>query len=217
MTHPSDDHLSLLLERAANRLQINPPPTQHILATHQRAQRRQTITRFICVAVAAIVVIAGATAGIWTGDAGRSIRAGQGAAGGGARAPQPDKAPEFRVRGDRAPIVLPAFSYCVSGSCASGPQPGKLTSVGRAPTVLVEPPQPGWTVTATLHKFGAPCQTKYTVSVTKMSESRWQLQPAGPADEYEVRLWSEGPTGGSAAATFRWTTTNDTPASPEPC
>jgi hypothetical protein len=78
MTQP-DDHLAALLDRAAAQVQVSPPPTQRILASGRHAQRRQTITRFTLASVAAIIVVAGATAGISAGDggwAGRAVPAG---------------------------------------------------------------------------------------------------------------------------------------------
>lgn len=124
--------------------------------------------------------------------------------------------PEFRVSSDDAQIVLPANSYCVPGQCATGGPPDPLPSVGAAKSLVVAVSKPDWTVTASLHKSGAPCQRKYSVALTRLDASRWQLAPAGPADGYEVRLWSEGP-GGSADAAFLWTTTVDVPRTAEPC
>ena len=76
MTHHNSDHLAVLLDRAADELQVSPAPTQRILATRRRTHRRQNVTRLAFVTVAAIIVIATATAGIWARDGSRAVTAG---------------------------------------------------------------------------------------------------------------------------------------------
>jgi hypothetical protein len=125
-------------------------------------------------------------------------------------------APEFRITGDGAPLVLAASSFCVPGACATGPFLEPRPSVGVADRLLVTISEPGWIISGTLHKVGTRCDEKYTVALTKLDDDRWQLLPKGPADRYEVRLDGVGPTG-SAGTAFVWTTTTDVAAAPEPC
>jgi heat shock protein HslJ len=76
MTHHHSDHLAVLLDRAADQLQVSPAPTQRILAARRRAHRRQNATQFALAAVAVVIVIATATVTIWSGDGGRAVPAG---------------------------------------------------------------------------------------------------------------------------------------------
>jgi heat shock protein HslJ len=74
MTHDHGDHLTVLLDRAADQVRVSPPPISRVLATQRRAHRRRMVTRLTVATVAAIIVIAGATTGNWIGDRGPGVR-----------------------------------------------------------------------------------------------------------------------------------------------
>ena len=74
MTHDHGDHLTVLLDQAADQVPVSPPPVQRVLATRRRAHRRRMVTRFAVASVAAIIVVAGATTGNWIGDRGPGVR-----------------------------------------------------------------------------------------------------------------------------------------------
>jgi hypothetical protein len=115
-----------------------------------------------------------------------------------------DSAPTFTVQGQGDPIKLPAWTFCTKDLCADGHPPEDPPSVGRPEAVLIWFSEPGWTLTAGFSARGEDCTREFAVPLTR-SDDGWTLEPAGPADTYDVSLAADGDPG-DAVATFTWTT-----------
>lgn len=121
----------------------------------------------------------------------------------------PEAPPPVTVRTADKSLDLPAWTYCYGGRCVDGMQPSHPPNVGGARRVEVEFPLDGWTFEASFVPVGVECPRRHTVPVEKTGEHTFVVEPAGPADTYDVTLFGRGD--GDLFVTFRWTTRHDGP------
>lgn len=58
----NETEITALLERTANQLHVDPPPTAHLLAGLRRSRRKRTVWRLALASAAAIIAVSGANA-----------------------------------------------------------------------------------------------------------------------------------------------------------
>jgi len=87
--------------------------------------------------------------------------------------------------------------------------PSDPPDVGETRRIEIEFPLVGWTFDASFVPVGVACPRRQTVPVAKSGEHSYVLEPAGPADTYDVTLFGRGD--GDLFVTFRWTTLHDGP------
>jgi hypothetical protein len=121
--------------------------------------------------------------------------------------------PPVTVSSQEHRIDLSAWSYCYGNRCASGSPPANPRSIGSPDEVFVDFPLADWSFTATFSPSGEECGRHQRVRLRPNGDGRFVLEPAGPADAYDVTLFGRGE--GSLSVTFRWSTPSDGPL-PEP-
>ena len=117
--------------------------------------------------------------------------------------------PPVTVRTATSTFDLEAWTYCYGSMCADGPPPADPPHVGQAAAVEVEFPMEGWTFEATFVPVGETCPRQHSVPVERTGDFTYLVEPAGPADTYDVTLFGRGD--GDLFVTFRWTTPRDGP------
>lgn len=129
----------------------------------------------------------------------------------------PPPPPQVTVSTPDTRFDLPAWTYCFGNGCVDGGPPSDLPDVGRARRVEIEFPLDGWTFQATFVPVGVACPRRQSVPVAKTGDRTHILEPAGPADTYDVTLFGRGNGddfgrgGGDLFVTFRWKTPHDGP------
>lgn len=110
-----------------------------------------------------------------------------------------------RLHLDSGSVDLEPWSACWGNGCYDGSAPADLQDVGRTDSVEFSFVRGGWTFEATFRESGVRCPRQITVPTTKLSETRFRLDPAGNAGSWDVDVFGRGP-GGDVITTFRWTT-----------
>lgn len=121
--------------------------------------------------------------------------------------PIPRAPPPVTVQTANGDVFLEASSYCFGNGCVDGIPPRNPPDVGDLEQVAFGFPLPGWTFEATFAPVGQACPRRHTVPVEQTDEGVYVVEPAGPADTYDVSLFGRGD--GDLFVTFRWTTPRD--------
>jgi hypothetical protein len=124
-----------------------------------------------------------------------------------ATAPEPPAlgAPAIRLHLDAGPVDLEPWTACYGNGCYDGSPPETLVDVGRTDAVEFSFAREGWTFDATFREAGARCPRVITVPTTKVSATRFRVEPTGNASQWDVDVFGRGP-GGDVIATFQWGT-----------
>ncbi len=123
--------------------------------------------------------------------------------------PDPDRAPTFRVTGERT-LTVTAFSWCGEDFCADGMPSTPLPSIGRAEKAhLVLPTGEDWAVGASLTPAGDRCGRTFPAEVHGAG-NEFVIEAAGPPGTYAVDAWAESARLSMSGA-FRWITTVEGP------
>lgn len=115
--------------------------------------------------------------------------------------------PPVTIRVGERSAALEPWTYCFGNGCADGVPPSNPVDVGEADGVVAEFPLAGWTFEATFVPVGDACPRRHVVPVRQTGDHTFAVDPAGPADTYDVTLFGRGD--GDLVVTFRWTTTRD--------
>lgn len=115
------------------------------------------------------------------------------------------EAPAIRLHLDAGPVDLKPWTACYGKGCYDGSPPEELVDVGRTDAVEFSFAREGWTFEATFREVGPGCPRGITVPTTKVSTTRFRVEPAGKASLWDVDVFGRGP-GGDVIATFRWGT-----------
>lgn len=120
-----------------------------------------------------------------------------------------ERPPPVTVRAGDRTVNLEAWTFCFTNGCADGSPPLNPPDLGAAARIEVEFALPGWTFEAEFVPVGEQCPRRHTVAVAQTDDHTFTLEPAGPADTYDVTLFGRGD--GDLFVTFRWTTPSDGP------
>jgi hypothetical protein len=107
-------------------------------------------------------------------------------------------------------MELDAWTFCWRSErhtmCADGIPPDDPPDIGAPPSVVISFPMPAWTFDA---EFAAAaneaCPRRISAPVTRIGDTTWILEPAGPPGRYDVTLSGQG-NQGDLFVTFSWTT-----------
>ena len=117
--------------------------------------------------------------------------------------------PPVTIRYFDEAIELDAWTYCYKNGCADGSPPTNPPDVGNPASIIVEFPLSGWSFSAEFRPTGEKCGRVQQTPLEPDGDGRFELEPAGHADTYDVTLFGQGD--GDLFVTFRWTTPTDGP------
>ena len=115
------------------------------------------------------------------------------------------KAPMVRLHLQNGAVDLKPWTACYGNGCFDGSPPKDLVDVGVTEAVEFSFARSGWSFEATFREPGDDCPRRITVPTTKVSDTRFRVEPAGNLGEWEVDVFGRGP-GGDVITTFHWRT-----------